>query len=229
MFGRDRSRRKLLGDRPLPVTPNGDLNAHDDGDILCRAGSHARGRALISTLTFTLRYALAAVLTVSAVAKLRSFDDFRWTVRAVVPRRRTASVLAGAVVAVEATLAVLLAAGLAADAVAAATFVLFLGFVVISVWAELRGLRVRCNCFGHSDRELGKDSLATSLPLAVVALVYWALLRGANPELALGELPLAACLGVAVLLGARWLLAGPELVRMTHQRRLIDKSERRDR
>ena len=185
------------------------------------------GEGLISTLTFTLRFALAAVLTVSAVAKLRSFDEFRWTVRAILPWRRTASALAAAVVAVEATLAVLLAAGVLADAVAAATFVLFLGFAVLSLWAELRGLRVRCNCFGHSDRELGKDSLATSLPLAVAALLYWALLRGANPELAADELPLAATLGVAVLLGARWLLAGPELVRMTHQRRLIDRSERR--
>jgi hypothetical protein len=185
------------------------------------------GEGLISTLTFTLRFALAAVLTASAVAKLRSFDEFRWTVRAIVPRRRTASALAVAVVAVEATLAVLLAAGVLADAVAAATFVLFLGFAVLSLWAELRGLRVRCNCFGHSDRELGKDSLATSLPLAMAALLYWALLRGTNPELAAGELPLAATLGVAVLLGARWLLAGPQLVRMTQQRRLIDRSERR--
>ena len=185
------------------------------------------GEGLISTLTFTLRFALAAVLTVSAVAKLRSFDEFRWTVRAIVPRRRTASALAVAVVAVEATLAVLLAAGVLADAVAAATFVLFLGFALLSLWAELRGLRVRCNCFGHSDRELGKDSLATSLPLAMAALLYWALLRGTNPELAAGELPLAATLGVAVLLGARWLLAGPQLVRMTQQRRLIDRSERR--
>jgi hypothetical protein len=185
------------------------------------------GEGLISTLTFTLRFALAAVLTASAVAKLRSFDEFRWTVRAIVPRRRTASALAVAVVAVEATLAVLLAAGVLADAVAAATFVLFLGFALLSLWAELRGLRVRCNCFGHSDRELGKDSLATSLPLAMAALLYWALLRGTNPELAAGELPLAATLGVAVLLGARWLLAGPQLVRMTQQRRLIDRSERR--
>src|SRR6188472_3398346 len=110
------------------------------------------GEGLISTLTFTLRFALAAVLTVSAVAKLRSFDEFRWTVRAILPWRRTASALAAAVVAVEATLAVLLAAGVLADAVAAATFVLFLGFAVLSLWAELRGLRVRCNCFGHSGR-----------------------------------------------------------------------------
>jgi len=204
------------------------LNTHDHGDILCCARSHrGSGEGLISTLTFTLRFALAAVLTVSAVAKLRSFDEFRWTVRAIVPRRRTASALAAAVVAVEATLAVLLAAGVLADAVAAATFVLFLGFSALSLWAEIRGLRVRCNCFGHSDRELGKDSLATSLPLAVAALLYWALLRGTNPELGPGELPLAATLGVAVLLGARWLLAGPQLVRMTRQRRMIDRAERR--
>ena len=185
------------------------------------------GEGLISTLTFTLRFALAAVLTVSAVAKLRSFDEFRWTVRAIVPRRRAASTLAAAVVAVEATLAVLLAAGVLADAVAAATFVLFLGFALLSLWAELRGLRVRCNCFGHSDRELGKDRLVTSVPRAVAALLYWALLRGTNPELAAGELPLAATLGVGILLGARWVMTGPELVRMTRQRRLIDRSESR--
>jgi hypothetical protein len=190
------------------------------------AQSHdGSGEGLISTLTFTLQFALAAVLTVSAVAKLRSFDDFRRTVGAVIASRGAASVLAVAVVAVEATLAVLLAAGVLPDAVAAATFVLFLGFVVVSLWAELRGLRVRCNCFGHSDRELGRDSLVTSVPLAVTALVYWALLRGANPELALGALPLAATLGIAVLLGARWVLTGPELVRITRQRRLIDEAQ----
>jgi hypothetical protein len=182
-----------------------------------------RGEEPISTLAVTLRFALAAVLAVAALAKLQSFDAFRRTTEALIPVQRAASAVAIGVVAVEAILAALLATGVLASAVAAATFVVFLGFVAVSLWAERREIRVRCNCFGHSDRELGRDSLAMSLPLAVASLAYLALLQNVTPELSGGEWPLAASLGVATVLGARWLLATPELARLVRQRRLIDR------
>ena len=127
-------------------------------------------------LALTLRFAVAIVLAVAACAKARSFDAFRQTVDAVVPWHRGVSAIAGAVIATEATLAGLLAAGVLANAVAAATLVLFLGFAALSLWAERRGLHVQCSCFGRSERELGKDTLVTSLMLAGATLAYWVLL-----------------------------------------------------
>jgi uncharacterized membrane protein YphA (DoxX/SURF4 family) len=173
-------------------------------------------------LVLTLRFAVATVLAVAALAKARGFGRFRQTVDALTPWRRTVTPIAAAVVATEATLAVLLAAGAVASAVAAAAVALFLGFASLSLWAARRGLRVRCNCFGSGDWELGKDSLATSLLLASATLGYWALLQRAEPSPAVGELPLGATLGVAAALGGRWLLAARELAGIVRQRRRLE-------
>jgi uncharacterized membrane protein YphA (DoxX/SURF4 family) len=180
----------------------------------------ARG-GRISILALTLRFAVAIVLAVAAVGKARSFDDFRRTVD-VTPWRRGVTAIAATVVAAEATLAVLLAAGVLPTAVAAAALALFLGFAAVSLWAARRGLQVQCNCFGSGDSELGKDSLATSLPLVGATLVYLALLLHAEPSPTLGELPVAATLGLAAVLGGRWLLAAPELAGIVRQRRRLD-------
>jgi hypothetical protein len=178
---------------------------------------------VIAILAFTLRFAVATVLAVAASAKAGSFGAFRQTVVALTPWHRAVTPAAAAVVATEAALAGLLAAGVLASAVAFATLALFLGFAALSLWAARRGLRLRCNCFGRSDRELGKDSFAVSLLLAGATLAYWALLRSTEQSLALGEVPLAAVLGVAAVLGGRWLLAAGELTRIVRQRRLLDQ------
>jgi hypothetical protein len=174
-------------------------------------------------LALTLRFAVATVLGVAACAKAASFGAFRGTVQALIPRHRGGSAIAAAVVATEATLAGLLAAGVLASAVAVATLALFLGFVALSLWAARRGLRVQCSCFGRSDRELGKDTLVTSLMLAGATLAYLVLLGPAEGSLTLGEVPLAAGLGIAAVLGGRWLLVAGELARMVRQRRQLDK------
>jgi methylamine utilization protein MauE len=109
------------------------------------------------------------------------------------------------------------------SAVAAATLALFLGFAALSLWAARRGLRIACSCFGRSDRELGKDTLVTSLMLAGATLAYWVLLGRTDESLSLGELPLAAGLGVAAVLGGRWLLVARELAGIVRQRRVLDK------
>jgi len=182
-----------------------------------------RGRYGISILVLTLRFAVATVLAVAAHAKARGFGRFRRTVYALTPWRRSVTPIAAGVVATEATLALLLAAGVVASAVAAAAVALFLGFASLSLWAAHRGLRVRCNCFGSGDRELGKDSLAASSLLAAATLAYWALLQRKEPALALSELPLAALLGVAAALAGRWLLAAGDLAGIIRQRRLLEK------
>jgi len=168
-----------------------------------------------------VRFALAIVLGLAALSKARSFGAFRLTVGELLPWRRGVSAAAAAVVATEAALAGLLAAGVLATAVAAATLALFAGFAALSWWAQRRGLRVQCNCFGRSERELGRESFLTSALLAGATVVYLLLLPSVD-SLALGELPLVLGLSVAAVLGGRWLLAAGELAGLVRQRRLLD-------
>ena len=180
----------------------------------------ARGSCL-SVLVLTLRFAIATVLAVAATAKARDFEAFQRTVRALV--HQGVPLVAGAVMAIEAALAALLASGVAPGAVAGASAALFLGFSALSLWALRSGVHVSCNCFGSSDRELGRESLETSLLLAAAALVYLALLQRTQPSLTLGEAPLAALLGILAVMGARWLLALRELGPMVRQRRSLER------
>ena len=159
----------------------------------------------MSILMLTLRFAVATVLAVAALAKARSFGDFRRTVDALTRRPRDATPIAAAVVATEGTLALLLVAGVLATAVAAAALALFLGFAALSLWAVRGGLQLQCNCFGSGDRELGKDSFATSTLLGAATIVYLALLWSDERGLALGDVPLVVLLGIAAALGGRWL------------------------
>ena len=177
---------------------------------------------MISILALTLRFAVATVLAVAALAKARSFGSFRRTVDALLPRHRGVTAISAMVIAAEAALAILLAAGVVPSAVAAATVVLFLGFAALSLWAVRRGVHLQCNCFGAGDRELGKDSLETSLLLAGATLAYLALVRRAEPSLSLGEAPLAVLLGIAAALAGRWSLASGELAAVVGQRRRLD-------
>lgn len=178
---------------------------------------------MTAVLAFALRFALAIVLAVAAVAKARRFDAFVRTVDTILPSRRTATTAAAAVVAVEAALAILLATGAWVNAVCLAALTLFLVFAAVSLWATRRGLHVQCNCFGQSERELGKDSLVTSLLLAGATVAYWALARKTDESLTLGELPLAVVLGAAVALAGRWLFAAGGLVRIVQQRRALER------
>ena len=175
----------------------------------------------MSILALALRFAVATVLAVAALAKARSFGEFRRTVDALTHRAGTP--IAVAVVAAEATLAALLASGVVATAVAAAALALFLGFSALSLWAVRSGVQLQCNCFGSGDRELGKDSLATSALLASLTLGYLALLWNGEPSLALGDVPLVVLLGIAAALGGRWLLAARELIGIVRQRRLLER------
>jgi len=194
--------------------------------VVLRSLLVARGVKLgvvMFVLALTLRFAVAIVLAVAAYAKARSFDTFRQTVSAIVPWHRGVSAIAGAVIATEAMLAGLLTAGVLASAVAAATLALFLAFAALSLWAARRGLRVECNCFGRGERELGKDTLVTSLMLAGATLAYLVLLGSVEGSLSPGEAPLAAGLGVGAVLGGRWLLVAGDLAAMIRQRRRLDR------
>jgi hypothetical protein len=177
---------------------------------------------VIAVAAFTLRFALAIVLALAAVAKGRSFGAFVRTVDAILPWQRPARAAAAGVIAVEAALSLLLAAGVWVNAVLLATLALFLGFAAVSLWAARHGIRVRCNCFGQSERELGKDSLVTSLLLAGATIAYWALLQQTDESLTLGELPLAVVLGAVVVLAARWAFTAGDLVAIVRQRKVLE-------
>jgi len=178
---------------------------------------------LVSILALTLRFAVAAVLALSALAKARDFDAFRQTVDTLMRRPRAATAIAVAVAATEAALSALLAAGVFTTAVAAATLALFLGFSAISLWAVRRGLQVHCSCFGAGDRKLGRDSLATSTLLAAATLGYLALVRSNEPSLALGDVPVAVLLGLAAALAGRWVLAAGDLAGIVRHRRVLER------
>jgi hypothetical protein len=178
---------------------------------------------VISILALTLRFAVATVLAVAASAKARDFGDFRRTVGRLIPADRVVTPISGLVIATEAALAALLVAGVEPSAVALAAAVLFLGFAGLSLWAVRSGLHLSCNCFGSSDRELGKDSLETSLLLVAATLAYLGLLQAGNPSLTLGEAPVAALIGITAVLGARWLLAARDLAPIVRHRRLLER------
>lgn len=162
------------------------------------------------------------MLAVAALAKARDFAAFRQTVDALTPWRSGDSLVAAGVIGAEGALAALLAAGVLESAVAAATLVLFLCFAGISLWAVRSGIHVHCNCFGRSDRELGRDSLRSSLLLAGATLVYLAALQGSD-SIALREVPLALGLGVGAVLAGRWLLAAGQLAAIVRQRRGLER------
>jgi hypothetical protein len=171
----------------------------------------------------TLRFAVGAVLAVAAVAKARGFAEFRRTVDALVRRRRGATAISAAVIATEGALAALLAAGPVPTAVAAVAVALFLGFAGLSLWAVHRGIQLQCNCFGAGDRQLGRDSLETSLLLAAATLAYLALVRWQEPSLSLGKAPLAVFLGIAAALAGRWLLAAADVAAIVGERRRLER------
>ncbi|HEY7148984.1 MAG TPA: hypothetical protein VH420_06010, partial [Gaiellaceae bacterium] len=54
-------------------------------------------------------------------------------------------------------------------------------------------------------------------------LVYLVLLQATEPSLSAGELPLAVTLGMAAVMGGRWLLAAGNLASIVRQRRVLER------
>jgi hypothetical protein len=126
----------------------------------------------VSTVAFGARVLLVLVLAVSVAGKLRAYgayvrslDGFPW-----VPRRWAREV-AAAVVAAEATVAVLLAL----PATARVGALLAVGLLVVltaAVWAAVRrGTGAVCRCFGTREEPLSRRQVARDLTLVAVALL----------------------------------------------------------
>ena len=90
--------------------------------------------------------------------------------------------LAGAVIAVEASIGLLTAVAAVVPAVSIAAVTLLALFAAAGVWARLGRLSVSCSCFGVSQSKLGLKTAARAGLLAVGYLAYAALPRDASVE-----------------------------------------------
>lgn len=123
----------------------------------------------MSYLVFASRCLLLVVFAVSLVGKVR-FASFRQATIALVPRaRRFASLLAGAVIAAELAIVVLLAIPQTVRAGLGAAFLLLTAFTVAIVLALRRGSTAPCRCFGSANSPLGTRHLVRNAILLLVA------------------------------------------------------------
>ncbi|WP_435973036.1 MauE/DoxX family redox-associated membrane protein [Streptomyces sp. Qhu_M48] len=154
-------------------------------------------------LLFGARCALAVTLAASAIGKLRAPGDFRRAVQDmdVVPDR-LAGPVAGAVLAAETALILLvwLPGGLGAVAFAAAALLLA-AFTAVLVALIRRGSDVSCACFGQSRTPVGAAHLVRNGALLAIAVLGALAAAGGSGAALPAELPaaLAAALAAAVV------------------------------
>lgn len=177
---------------------------------------------LVPALSLLARLVLGVVFVTSAIGKLRVFDSFVDTVEALRCPRPFAKASAATLIVCEAGTGVLLVIGMLPRLAAAAAFMLVVLFAGVSVQVLVRGEKIACHCFGPSERNLGRDTLATSVMLAVPAVTYVCTLGATRP---LSSVPPLAVLVFATLtcgsiLIGRWVLLAPTIVRIRGERRL---------
>jgi uncharacterized membrane protein YphA (DoxX/SURF4 family) len=179
-----------------------------------------------AAVAVVFRATLAPAFAAAAIGKARDLKAFQRTMTALgIPSRLVAPV-SYAVVLLEALLGVLFALGVRPLASASAAFALLIGFTAVSVYAAAVGIQVSCNCFGASERELGRHSAMSSLLLAAIAVGYALSARQARGEVgpSLEDLPALIGLVVGVILLGRWFLATWQVAPMIRARRQIEAS-----
>lgn len=108
-----------------------------------------------------------------------------------------------------------------------AALLLFLGFSLTSLWAAASGIHVSCNCFGTSDRQLGKQSLVTPLMLGLAVGVYMLLPHSRDQAMPVETTFAVIGMGGGTIVYGRWLLAAPALAAVVRQRRTLENDEQR--
>ncbi|MFB9316871.1 MauE/DoxX family redox-associated membrane protein [Cryptosporangium minutisporangium] len=148
---------------------------------------------------------VATTFAVSAVAKVRDLDGFHHTITLFTPLPdRVARWTAPAVVALEALLVALLAAGVvlgAGGAIAAGLaggVVLLAGYTAILARARLQGTSVGCNCFGRTAQRLSWYDVVRNLLLLGVGGAGWAASAEPAPPLAGADTGLLVITGAAL-------------------------------
>lgn len=125
-----------------------------------------------------MRMLLGIVFLVSALGKAREVDRFTDTVQRVLrivgarARHPVARGAALAVVAAEASAAILMLTGRAPSLAGFVVLGLLALFAAVSVVALVARANIDCNCFGPSGGRLGARTLARTLLLAAVAVAY---------------------------------------------------------
>ncbi|CAM5787264.1 MauE/DoxX family redox-associated membrane protein [Cellulomonas persica] len=128
----------------------------------------------MDTLSLACRILLVLVFAVSSTSKLRSgpFDELRTSVRTarLLPARVVSPVL-GAMVAAEATAAVLLVVPTTVRLGAGLAALLLAAFVVVIVTSARRRTGLTCRCFGGNGAALGGRHVARNAMLLVACAV----------------------------------------------------------
>ena len=134
-------------------------------------------------LAAALRWLLAAVFVVSAVAKLMSIDDFELYVFSYgfFPLNVAYIVARGCIVA-ELLAAVLIASGWWPRTVRLLTLAMLTGFSLFLCYAALAGRNESCRCFGRLVDIPPAQSLLKNAVLIVLTLLAYGLCRPAGPR-----------------------------------------------
>lgn len=177
---------------------------------------------LVPYLALAARLLLAAVLLTAAAGKARSFRAFTVPLRGLGVPRPLAAVATSALIAYEAGLGLLLAAGLFPAPTVAAAALLLAAFIAVSMGAVMSGRQVTCNCFGASGSLLGWGTAARAVLMGAALAIYAEAPtfpgRLAWPG-AVRSAALVTGLALAMLLAGRWATSAPALARLLRQRR----------
>lgn len=117
---------------------------------------------MLATCAVAIHAVSALLFGAAAWMKASSIHSFATTIRAIVPVTRDGALrLSGTIVAGEGAAAVLLAFG-ATGGICLAIALLCV-FAFIAAYAKVRGLELRCNCFGNSQAPLGYRIIVRNL------------------------------------------------------------------
>lgn len=138
---------------------------------------------------------LALALCCAAVAKLTNLDAFKHTLTTLGLGRLT-GLVSLAIPLVEASLGIGFVAPMLRGYSQVVAPALFLLFVAVAFYAIHSHKRVKCSCFGSSEREIGWTTVSTNLLLVVLV---WIAAQGRQESLTVPQ-EAHAWLGAAVLL-----------------------------
>lgn len=178
------------------------------------------------------------MLVASFLSKARAFARFEEVVAeyAIVPERLT-RVGAATVVCAEGVLGLALVTGTGGLLAVALTAVLFTVFGVAVAINLRRGRRVPCGCFGSTEEEISRRTLARVGLLITAATTLIAMVLSGSSLTAVSELMAGgsqefgymlqiASLGGFLILVGMWILALPEVIRLLSPRVTAPQEEK---
>ncbi|MET7331785.1 MauE/DoxX family redox-associated membrane protein [Nonomuraea sp. NPDC005650] len=143
---------------------------HAAPDVLLYAGTHHPSKEPLLYVLFACRLTLAAVMTLAAVAKLRSSGAFAASLEDFdfIPSRSHRP-LAVLIPAAEVLIALLLALPVTATTGLLAATLFCCGLTAVPILVVARGKRMRCACFGVSEVRMSGWHIARNAVLLAVA------------------------------------------------------------